>query len=278
MNNFKIALIQMYSEYDHVQGNIERAEKYVREAAQKGAKLIALPEMFNTGVDFNNMKEGMEKYAERTDGPTLNHFLKLAAELKVHMLCPVLVDVGEKQWENTAFLIDDEGTLLGRYAKTHPVGDERMYLQRGVKYPVFDTKLGKIGITICYDACFPETSRLLALNGAELILIPSAWRGSHYFKEWWDINIQCRAIDNLCYVAAINQSGCTGDGTGMYAGKSQIINPIGQIQAMAGIEEETIIYGDIYMDRVKAEREFNTVLIDRHPEDYVELKRAWEGN
>lgn len=277
MNNFKIALIQMYSEFNNVKGNVEKAEKRIREAAQKGAKLIALPEMFNTGVNFNDMMEDM-KYAERTDGPTLTRFSKLAAELKVHILCPVLVDVGEKQWENTAFLIDDEGILLGGYAKTHPVGDERTLLQRGTKYPVFETKLGKIGMAICYDACFPETLRLLALNGAELLLIPAAWRGSHYFKEWWDINIQCRAIDNLCYVAAVNQCGCTGDGTEMYAGKSQIINPIGQLQAMAGVEEETIIYGDIYMDRVKKEREFNTVLIDRHPEDYVDIQRKWEGN
>lgn len=267
MKQVKIAIVQMYSKFDDVQGNVNKAESYVREAASHGAQLVVLPEMFNTGVNFNDMKADMA-YAERIDGPTLSHFSQLAGELKIHLLCPILVETGLKKWENTAFLIDDEGRILGGYAKTHPVGDERILLQRGTKYPVFDTKLCKIGIVICYDACFPETTRILALNGAELVLVPAAWRGSHYFKEWWDINLQCRAIDNLFYVAAANQCGCTGDGSEMYAGKSQIINPIGQIQKMAGVEEEVILYQDIYPERVKKEREFNTVLIDRHIEDY----------
>lgn len=271
MKQFKLALVQMHSEYDSVRRNAEKAEQYVREAAGQGARLIVLPEMFNTGVNFNDMKTGMS-YAEKEDGPTLTRFRRLAEELAVHILCPVLTETGVKQWENKAYLIDDEGQIVGGYAKTHPVGDERILLKRGSSYPVFATKLGRIGVLICYDACFPETSRLLALNGAELILIPAAWRGSHYFKEWWDLNIQCRAIDNLCYVAAVNQCGCTGDGSETYAGKSQIINPVGQVQAMAGIEEEIILYGNIDIDRIGTERVFNTVLSDRHPEDYGELQ------
>lgn len=276
MRKFKIALIQMYSEFGKVLDNIQKADDYVRKAASNGAQLIALPEMFNTGLDFNKMKDGM-KYAEKMNGVTLTHFSELASKLRVHILCPILVSNEDNTWENTAFLIDDEGVILGGYTKTHPVGDERQLVKRGTKYPVFDTKLGKIGISICYDACFPETSRILALNGVEMILIPAAWRGSHYFKRWWDLNIQCRAIDNLCYVAAINQCGYTGDGSEMYAGKSQIVNPIGEVQAMAGVETEDIVYGDIFIDRVKAEREFNTVLSDRHPEDYNLLKNKWEG-
>lgn len=270
MKQVTIAIVQMYSEFGNISGNVLKAERYVRLAAEGGAQLIILPEMFNTGVNFNDMEADMT-YAEPPDGPTLRRFAELAKEKRVHILCPLLVEVERGKWENKAFLIDDEGRVLGGYAKTHPVGDERRLLLRGTSYPVFDTKLCKIGILICYDACFPETARILALQGAELILVPAAWRGSHYFKEWWDINLQCRAIDNLVYVAAANQCGCTGDGTEMYAGKSQVINPIGQVQKMAGIEEEAILYQTIYPERVAKEREFNTVLTDRHIEDYAIL-------
>ena len=75
------------------------------------------------------------------------------------------------------------------------------------QYPVFETKLGKIGVVICYDVCFPETVRLLTLAGAELVLVPAAWRASYYFKEWWDLNLACRALDNLVYIAAVNRCG-----------------------------------------------------------------------
>ena len=138
-------------------------------------------------------------------------------------------------------MIDDTGTILGHYSKTHPVGDERTYLQRGTQYPVFETKLGKIGVVICYDVCFPETVRLLTLAGAELVLVPAAWRASYYFKEWWDLNLACRALDNLVYIAAVNR---------------------------CGVQEEAILYGSVDLNRIAKERDFNTVLTDRHPEDY----------
>lgn len=146
------------------------------------------------------------------------------------------------------------------------MGDERTYFQRGNEYPVWNTKLGKIGIVICYDVCFPETSRILALRGAELMLVPSAWRASHYFKEWWDLNLACRALDNLLYVAAVNRCGQSGEE--IFAGKSQVISPIGEVLAAFDVEEEGILYQEIDLERVAKEREFNTVLTDRHPEDY----------
>ena len=270
LKEYKLALIQMHSEWGIVASNNDKAERYIRQAAANGSKLILLPEMFHCGIDFTNMRENMD-YAERIDGPTLTRFRALAAELNVYILCPVLIDTGTQQWENTAFLLGDQGELIGSYAKTHPVGDERMLLQRGTRYPVFETPLGKIGLSICYDVCFPETTRLTVLNGAEILLVVAGWRGSHYFKEWWDINLKCRALDNLVYVAAANACGPTGDGTEMYAGKSQVVNPIGQVQSMTGVEEETIVYQTIYPDRVRAERAFNSVLIDRHPEDYLEI-------
>lgn len=270
LNSYKIALVQMYSELGEVEKNVAKAEGYIRQAARQGAKLIMLPEMFHSGINFNCMREDLE-FAEKIDGPTLSRMTSLAKELEVYLLCPIVVLLGENIWENRAFFIDNQGQILGSYAKTHPVGDERVLLQRGTQYPVFDTELGKIGISICYDVCFPEMVRLLGVQGAQVLLVTAGWRGSHYYKEWWDSCLRCRAIDNLMYVAAVNACGSTGDGTELYAGKSQVINPVGTLLQMAGTEEETILYQTIYPKRVIEERKNNSLLYDRHPEDYDDI-------
>ena len=187
LTNYRLALIQMRSVFLGRTVNLNKAEASIREAAGHGAKLVCLPEAFDIGYDGTRIPD-MMALAQDENGETLQRMKKLAAELEVYILAPTFYQT-ESGVENRAFLIDDQGTLLGGYSKTHPVGDERKYLQRGTEYPVFDTKLGKIGISICYDACFPETSRLLALKGAEVMLVPAAWRGNFYFKEWWDLNL-----------------------------------------------------------------------------------------
>ncbi len=267
LDSYKIAMVQMDCELFHVSSNLNKAEQRIREAATHGAALVCLPEVFNVGYLGSSIPE-MIALAEREDGVSLTRMKTLAKELGIFILAPILFQT-EEGVENAAFLIGDEGTVLGHYSKTHPVGDERIYLKRGMKYPVFDTKLGKIGIVICYDACFPETVRLLTLNGAEVVLVPAAWRASCYFKEWWDLNLACRALDDLVYVAAVNRCGPSGEE--LFAGKSQIISPVGEVLDTCGISEEAILYGTIDLGRVAKEREFNTVLIDRHPEDYLPL-------
>ena len=207
----------------------------------------------------------MKKMAEPLDGESVTVMRKLAAELSVYLVALIIYAAANGEAENTAVLINDEGEIEGTYSKSHPVGDERTYFQRGNEYPVWNTKLGKIGIVICYDVCFPETSRILALRGAELMLVPSAWRASHYFKEWWDLNLACRALDNLLYVAAVNRCGQSG---GNFCGQKSGYQSNREVLAAFDVEEEGILYQEIDLERVAKEREFNTVLTDRHPEDY----------
>ena len=265
MRQYKLAMIQMNCAFLDKEANVKKADRMVREAASNGAALVCLPEAFNTGYLGTDIP-AMKAMAETLDGPTITEMKKLAAELNIHLVAPIIYAAENGEVENTAVLINDEGAVEGTYSKTHPVGDERTYFQRGKKYPVWNTKLGKIGIVICYDVCFPETSRILALEGAELMLVPAAWRASAYFKEWWDLNLSCRALDNLFYVAAVNRCGQSGEE--IFAGKSQVISPVGEVLAALGVEEEEILYQEIDLDRIDKEREFNTVLIDRHPEDY----------
>ncbi|MCF0173658.1 MAG: carbon-nitrogen hydrolase family protein [Bacteroidales bacterium] len=247
--------------------NVVKAVTYVRQAADHGAKLVCLPEGFNTGYLGSDVP-GMMSLAEPLDGPTITKMSQLAKELGVFLLAPIFCKF-QNGVENTAVLIDDEGKIAGTYSKTHPVGDERTYLSRGRSYPVWETKLGKIGCVICYDVCFPETVRLLAIRGAELVLVPAAWRASYYYKDWWDLNLACRALDNLVYVAAVNRTGPSG--SEIFAGKSQLCSPIGEVLNSLGVTEEGILYGTVDIARVEKEREFNTVLSDRHTEDYLPL-------
>ncbi|MCI6304900.1 MAG: hypothetical protein MR600_00335 [Subdoligranulum sp.] len=270
INQYLAALVQMDCEFLNVAGNTIKASQKIREAAAHGAKLVCLPEGFNTGYWGSHIPD-MMALAEPLNGPTITAMQALAKELSVFILAPIFCTV-ESGVENTAVFISDEGSLIGTYAKTHPVGDERALLVRGTKYPVWDTKLGRIGCVICYDACFPETTRLLALNGAEVILVPAAWRASAYFKAWWDLNLACRALDNLVYVAAVNRTGPSGDE--FFAGKSQFCSPIGEKLDSCGVNEEAILYSTINLEQVKKEREFNTVLTDRHPEDYTGLLQS----
>ncbi len=267
LTSYKLALIQMDCTLFEVQANLDKAEGLVREAAAHGAKLICLPEVFQVGY-FGSRIPDMMRYAEPEDGPSLTRMRALAKELEVHILAPILFSTPDGI-ENAAFLLDDQGELLGHYAKTHPVGDERTYLRRGSRYPVFETKLGRLGVVICYDVCFPETTRLLALSGAEVVLVPAAWRASHYFKEWWDIDLASNALDNLVYMAAVNRCGPSGEE--IFAGKSQLRSPLGELLCTCGVEEEAILYGEVDLSRVAKERAFNTVLTDRHPEDYLPL-------
>lgn len=264
LETYKAALIQMDCKLLDVEANLRKAEAKVREAAENGARLVCLPEAFNTGYLGDKIPD-MAQLAEGEDGRSLSRMRSLARQLGIYLIAPILLQT-EKGVENAAFLIDDGGTLLGHYSKTHPVGKEQEVFHRGNRYPVWDTPLGKLGIVICYDVCFPETVRLLALNGAEIVFVPSAWRASHYFKAWWDLNIACRAIDNLVYVAAVNRCGQSGEE--LFAGKTQLCSPIGEVLDSCGVGEEGILYGEIEPARVARERGFNTVLADRHIEDY----------
>ena len=180
--SYQIAVIQMASKFLDLAANLDKAEEMIREAVSNGAELVCLPESFDIGYEATRIPEMME-VAQDEKGEMMQRMRGLARELKVHILAPAYRRTPSGKVENCAYLIDDEGVLLGSAVKTHPVGDERIYLQRGNEYPVFNTKLGKIGIAICYDVCFPETSRILALKGAEVLLVPAAWRENFYFKE-----------------------------------------------------------------------------------------------
>jgi predicted amidohydrolase len=265
VEKYKIALIQMESKFLDKKYNLNKAINNITTAASYGAALICLPEGFLTGYRGNGIHD-IVAIADTTDSPYILSIVELAKQLKVHILVPYFRKLHDNTVQNSAVLIDENGKICGSYSKTHLIGGEKGNISRGEGFPVWKTKLGIIGCLICYDICFPETVRIMALKKAQLILVPSAWRGSLYYSRWWNLNIACRALDNLIYVAAINQVGPCG--AEAFAGNSKLCDPVGRIIAECNDTEEKIIYGIIDLTRIEYERSINTVLCDRQTDLY----------
>ena len=274
----KIALIQMDCVLHEVERNVKKTLAYIEEAAAKGADLICLPEYFDTGYCCEKSKEILinARYLDDKDHHSLNLVKEAAKNFKVHIIAPMAMKIAPGIYENAAIMIDDEGKVLGSYSKTHPVAEERLCVSKGKSNPVFKTKLGNIGILICYDACFPETAAILAEKGAELIVVVAAWRKGDNLKEWWDVNIACRAIDNVVFVAAVNRIGPANDKR-EFLGRSAVIDPKGYVVSGKVDEKERLIFSEIDLDDVRECRFNNSVLLDRNLNEYYILNRLCES-
>lgn len=244
-----LALIQFESILGDPKANRQKAETMIREAAENGAELICLPELYTTGYNLDIIGPRITQLAENIDGSTVAGLRQLAKELKVHIVAPLalnLEDDPEVRPFNSAVFIGDEGQILGVYSKCHLFETERMYFQPGQELPVYNTKLGKIGIMICFDAGFPEVARILQMKGAELILCPSAWRIQD--MGVWHLNMPQRAQENSCYLAAVNRYGHEGS---LYMGGYSIVcGPEGDIIKELTEEKEDILYCTISGQRL----------------------------
>lgn len=270
---FKIALVQYQSVLGDLQKNAGRAVEMVREAAAKGAKIVCFPEMFNTGYNFQLIGDGFHNCGETIDGHTITRLQKVAKECACYVIAPITLEKKVKGvFYNAAVVIDDEGVVLGDYSKHHLWAAERYYFHAGEDIPVFDTKYGKIGVMICYDAGFPETARVLTLKGAELIFMPSAWR----IQDWdmWNLNIPQRALENTLYVAGVNRFGHEDD---LYMfGNSKVADWRGRIIAESKEEKEEIVYAEIDLDQLTKARLDIHYLKDRRPDSYKLLSEYTE--
>lgn len=265
----KLGLIQMDCAFGDRQANLKKAEKMVRDAARRGAGLICLPECFSTGYSAEQISR-MTGWAEPADGETVNKMQELARELGVYLVVPLLLTTGPGICENSAVLVNDDGTVAGLYSKTHTIGDEKIFIKRGTRYPVFETKYGKIGLLICYDMAFPEPARLLALKNAELILFPSAWRDRLNYRLMWENNLISRALDNVIFTAGINRAGVIDNVR--FSGESMVVDPRGSILQKAS-DGETLLVQEIDFENISEERRINLAMLDRHPHDYAMLAK-----
>lgn len=242
MREFVAVGVQIGVKPNDIKYNIKKSLKWLERAFKEyDAELVVFPETVTTGFTPNIPIEKLYDLVDLVPGFTTNEMLKAAREFGVHIIWPTYERGPEKDViYNTSVLIGPNGAIIGTYRKTHPFPTERKegggWTTAGAKAEVYRTKLGKIGMIICYDGDFPELSRVLAIKGAEIIARPSALLRS--FDIWYVTNC-ARAYDNHVYIIAVNAIGPDAGGY-YYFGHSMIVSPIAHRLAQARGTEEII--------------------------------------
>jgi N-carbamoylputrescine amidase len=254
--NFNVGLIQMRCAPE-AEANMERAVTLVRQAADKGAQIICLPELFLSNYFCQRVDPALFDLAEPIPGPHTERLGKLAAETGTVLIASLFERRMAGIYHNTAAVLDADGSLLGVYRKMHipddPLYYEKFYFTPGdTGFRTFDTRFGRIGVLVCWDQWFPEGARLTALQGANILFYPTAigWHprekeeyGTAQHQAWETIQ-RSHAIANGVYVAAVNRVGHEGpaDGGLEFWGASFISDPFGTIlQRGAHADEQVLI-------------------------------------
>jgi predicted amidohydrolase len=261
----RIGLVQMDAVLGDVEVNLNRALEYVQGAREKAVDVVCLPELFSTGYNPALLGDRYYSLAEPASGPTIQRLAKAAREDGIHIIAPIVL---EKSMPgvvyNAAVVINGDGDVLGSFSKVHLVGSERLYFRAGDEYPVFETDFGRVGIMICYDAGFPEVARILALQGAEIVFAPCAFRKAD--KHMWDIYFKARALENTFFVAATNRVGHE-ENLHLF-GSAVVSDPNGMLIAETPEDQENLLIVDVDLDEVRAFRGRIPFLRDRRPELY----------
>lgn len=247
---FKTAAIQM-SSINNKEVNLKKAEQFIHLAAKEGAKVIALPEMFN----FSGKVEEKKENAEPIPGPTINYLRKLVKKLGIYLLCGSILEKVEEKGKNifynTSIFLNPQGEIIAKYRKMHLFDVtlldgsrwwESELITPGDEIVQVTTSEAVFGFSICYDLRFPELYRRLAKKGVQIVFVPSAFT-LQTGKDHWETLIRARAIENQFYVIAPNQMGKDTQGKSWW-GKSMIVDPWGTVLAKAP-ERETVIFAEI---------------------------------
>jgi len=286
MREITVAATQMACSWDR-DANIARAEALVRKAAGKGAELILLQELFET--PYFPQEERAEHFALAApvrDSKPVQHMRALAKELGVVLPVSFFERAGQAFFNSLA-MVDADGAILGVYRKTHiPAGpgyQEKFYFTPGdTGFQVHETKLGRIGAAICWDQWFPETARVLALKGAEILLYPTAI-GSEPppappvdSRHHWRRVMQGHAAANVMPLVASNRIGTekTPNSEITFYGTSFIAGPEGEILADAPTDAEAVITARFDLDAIAFKRRSWGVFRDRRPDLYGPIGSA----
>jgi N-carbamoylputrescine amidase len=257
---------------------IDKHVALVAEAAEKGAQVVCLQEMFYGPYFCAEQRARWYEMVERMpDGPTTRLFCEIAKKHKMVIVLPIYEEEQAGVYYNTAGVIDADGSFLGKFRKTHiphcePGFWEKFYFRPGnLGFPVFDTAVGKIGVYICYDRHFSEGWRALGLTGAEIVFNPSATVAglSEYL---WKLEQPAAAATNIYYVGAINRPGIEEPWRiGEFYGSSYFCDPRGQIIAQGPRSTDAIVTADLDLDLIREVRNVWQFYRDRRPEMYGKI-------
>jgi N-carbamoylputrescine amidase len=281
---FTVGLAQMAFGQDP-EKNLERAISKIKAAAAEGADLVCLPELFRSQYFCQTEDATLFDLAETVPGPTTQALGKVAKKLKIVIVAPVFERRAPGLYHNSAAVLDTDGQIAGLYRKMHipddPAYYEKFYFTPGdLGFRAFHTRVGRIGILICWDQWYPEAARLTALQGASILLYPTAigWH-PHEKKQHgkaqrnaWQTVQRGHAIANSIYVAAVNRIGHERPdkkSAGIeFWGSSFIADPQGVMIAEAAPNEEEILLGVVDLQRLEDVRRNWPFLRDRRIDAY----------
>ena len=287
----KIALIQK-SRTSDIENNIQTLKESIKEAAINGAELVVLQELHNSLYFCQVESTDNFDLAEPIPGPSTEFFRNVAKESGVVLVTSLFERRAAGLYHNTAVVFDKDGSIAGKYRKMHipddPAYYEKFYFTPGdLGFHPIQTSLGKLGVMVCWDQWYPEGARLMALQGAELLIYPTAigWESTDTDEEKqrqltaWQTVQRGHAVANGIPVVAVNRSGHEVDPSGQtngidFWGHSFVAGPQGEMLAEAGIEPTTLIV-DVDMKRSENVRRWWPFLRDRRIEEFGELSRRF---
>ncbi|MBF6073847.1 nitrilase family protein [Nocardia beijingensis] len=276
----RVAVVQFDPQVgvENLKANAAAVQERLLRAVEEGANLVVLPELATTGYTFATREEAYAHAEVVPDGATVAGWVSFAAEHEVYLV-GCLPELDGARLYDTAVLVGPEG-FIGKYRKTHLWNEEKLFFTPGdLGYPVFDTKVGRIGLLVCWDIWFPETARIVAQQGADIICIPTGWVWTP--PPLYDASGTCMAayltmtaahVNNV-FIATADRIGT--ERTSGFMGNSLIAGtngwPIGRI---AGPDEDTILYADIDVVQARTApiwNQLNDLHRDRRTDLYDQL-------
>ena len=251
---------------------VDNALRVLEKAGKEDVQIALMGELFFMEYE-RFLQRGFDKYkpmfeiAEPIPGPTINKISKIAKKYKMYVIAPIYEKAGPGVYYNSAAVIDSAGRVIGVTRKRHlPAVQslEKLYFRPGYEFPVYEAPFGKFGVGICFDRRFPETARILALNGAEIYFNPVAAGG--YVKETYELIARMRGIDNGMFSIFVNRVG--DEGKTHFFGDSIICDPWGKIIASAEEKENEVVSAVINLEDVDSARIDSGVFRDRRPDIY----------
>ncbi|MDB2150737.1 N-carbamoylputrescine amidase [Clostridium butyricum] len=281
MKKIKVAATQMSCTWD-LEATLKKAEDMVRDAKKQGANIVLLQELFETpyfcqteSYEYLNIATSVE------DNRAVNHFKEIAKELEIVIPISFFERAGNTTF-NSLVVIDADGSVMDTYRKTHiPDGhcyEEKFYFTPGdTGFKVWDTAYGRIGVGICWDQWFPESARIMALMGAEILFYPTAIGSEPILpidsQPHWQRCMQGHAAANIIPLVASNRVGTeVQDESSMtFYGSSFIAGPTGEIVKQMDRDKEGVIVVEFDLDEIREKRQSWGIYRDRRPEMYKSI-------
>lgn len=289
--NLVVGLVQMACGPDSTV-NLLQAVAQGEHAAQSGAQVICLPELFRSQYFCQREDPGLFDLAESVPGPSTEALGKVAGKYNVVIIAPIFERRTAGIYHNSIVVIDSDGSIAGLYRKMHVPDDlayyEKFYFTPGDRgFQAIQTSVGKVGTLICWDQWYPEAARLTTLRGAETLFYPTAigWHPSEKVQEGelqrsaWQTIQRSHAIANGVFVIAVNRVGHEkpvegGDGIEFW-GSSFICDPFGAVLTEASIDKEEIVIAEVNLSRVEEVRRNWPFLRDRRVDAYGGLTKRF---